>query len=124
MLCVGRGTHIPWDYLTNHDLRVTLFVTNATEETKTNIDSCFSRKREVILLIGRGFNMRMIVHVISHVLFPTSNLLFTETFSIILKFKHATIFIVLMIKTYTQKKKCIGGESNPGLPRGRREFYH
>ena len=21
-------------------------------------------------------------------------------------------------------KKCIGRESNPGLPRGRREFYH
>ena len=22
------------------------------------------------------------------------------------------------------RKECIGGESNPGLPRGRREFYH
>ena len=23
-----------------------------------------------------------------------------------------------------KNKICIGGESNPGLPRGRREFYH
>ena len=23
-----------------------------------------------------------------------------------------------------KKKSCIGWESNPGLPRGRREFYH
>ena len=26
--------------------------------------------------------------------------------------------------TILKLSKCIGGESNPGLPRGRREFYH
>ena len=25
---------------------------------------------------------------------------------------------------HVKNKSCIGGESNPGLPRGRREFYH
>ena len=25
---------------------------------------------------------------------------------------------------HVKNKICIGGESNPGLPRGRREFYH
>ena len=25
---------------------------------------------------------------------------------------------------HVKKKSCIGGESNPGLPRARREFYH
>ena len=25
---------------------------------------------------------------------------------------------------HVKNKRCIGGESNPGLPRGRREFYH
>ena len=25
---------------------------------------------------------------------------------------------------HVKKKSCIGGESNPGLPRGRGEFYH
>ena len=30
------------------------------------------------------------------------------------------------IKYFTdvKNKDCIGGEPNPGLPRGRREFYH
>ena len=27
-------------------------------------------------------------------------------------------------KEFTQRVPCIGRESNPGLPRGRREFYH
>ena len=25
---------------------------------------------------------------------------------------------------HVKNESCIGGESNPGLPRGRREFYH
>ena len=25
---------------------------------------------------------------------------------------------------HVKNKRCIGGESNPGLPRGRRESYH
>ena len=25
---------------------------------------------------------------------------------------------------HVKNQSCIGGESNPGLPRGRREFYH
>ena len=26
--------------------------------------------------------------------------------------------------THVKNNRCIGRESNPGLPRGRREFYH
>ena len=25
---------------------------------------------------------------------------------------------------HVEKKSCIGGETNPGLPRGKHEFYH
>ena len=31
---------------------------------------------------------------------------------------------VNLTKKKKKKKNCTGGESNPGLPRGRREFYH
>ena len=31
--------------------------------------------------------------------------------------------VAVSYQNYT-RKECIGGESNPGLPRGRREFYH
>ena len=38
--------------------------------------------------------------------------------------KYLTVEVVQGIKLFQIRYACVGGESNPGLPRGRREFYH
>ena len=38
--------------------------------------------------------------------------------------KYLTVEVIQGIKIFQIRYACVGGESNPGLPRGRREFYH
>ena len=44
----------------------------------------------------------------------------------ILKYSHKylTFEVIQGIKIFQILYACVSGESNPGLPRGRREFYH
>ena len=44
----------------------------------------------------------------------------------VLKYSHKylTFEVIQGIKIFQILYACIGGESNPGLPGGRREFYH
>ena len=44
----------------------------------------------------------------------------------ILKYSHKylTLEAIKGIKIFQILHACVGGESNPGLPRGRRVFYH
>ena len=38
--------------------------------------------------------------------------------------KYLTVEVIQGIKIFQIRSTFVGGESNPGLPRGRREFYH
>ena len=38
--------------------------------------------------------------------------------------KYLTVEVIKGKKLFQIRYACVGGESNPGLPRGRREFYH
>ena len=38
--------------------------------------------------------------------------------------KYLTVEVIQGIKIFQIRYAYVGGESNPGLPRGRREFYH
>ena len=44
----------------------------------------------------------------------------------ILKYSHKylTFEVIQGIKIFQILNACVSGESNPGLPRGKREFYH
>ena len=44
----------------------------------------------------------------------------------VLKYSHKylTFEVIQGIKIFQILYACVGGESNPGLPGGRREFYH
>ena len=42
----------------------------------------------------------------------------------ILKYSHKYLTFEAIQGLFQIVYACVGGESNPGLPRGRREFYH
>ena len=48
----------------------------------------------------------------------------TETLSLVYRVSGLLHYLLLMVRNEFKSQPCIGRESNPGLPRGKREFDH